>query len=233
MGKNLRDKLFSGKLRFKDLLNPRYIGRKPIYDFCVEHSKSITGKVLDFGCGSLQYNSVFTSAERIIGLDVKEAIKIFGTQEDVVYYDGKDVPFMDETFDSVFSIECFLCINDYSYSFSEINRILRRGGVFLLTVPFAMPEMENELLDYNRFTKTRLKGELEKSGFEVLKIEGSTSTTDTLRRVRINKLIYEDHAPIVVWKMYTLYSNTLFAMKKGKIAERRFPYGYLVLCRKR
>lgn len=34
-----RDKLFPGKVRWQDLLNPRYISRKPIYDFLVEQSK--------------------------------------------------------------------------------------------------------------------------------------------------------------------------------------------------
>ncbi len=233
--KQSRDKLFPGRVRLSDLTNARYIGRKPIYDFCVENAKYLTGKCLDFGCGSLQYNCIFTSTESIMGLDVEDAKDFFGVSENVVYYKGDKVPFEDESFDSVYSIECFLCIDDYMLSLSEINRILVKGGYFLVTFPFGLPEMKNALYDYNRFTKQRICDALVENGFEIVRFEGSTASSDTIRRIRINTLRYERKVRTELYKLYTFYANILFCLggKKRKEIENRFPYGYMVLCQKK
>ena len=48
-----KDTLFPGKVRITDLLNPRYISRKPIYDFLEKNAEIAEGDMLDFGCGSM------------------------------------------------------------------------------------------------------------------------------------------------------------------------------------
>ena len=227
-----RDKLFPGKVRFEDLKNHRYIGRKPIYDFLKENACYMGGQVLDFGCGSMQYDVCFDKADHITGLDVEGADVIFGKNKHIVYYDGINIPFDDESFDSCYSIQAFLCIRDYRHSLQEIHRILRPGGYFIITTDFVLPEM-TALPDYTRVTKKRLIYELEEAGFEVIKIKGSTATKHTIRRLKIFCMKYEQHFPWVVCKLYTIFSNMMFVLDKDRYKEGLLPYDYLTLCRKK
>jgi len=52
----------------------------------------------------------------------------------------------------------------------EINRVLRHGGVILLTVPFIWDEHEQPF-DYARYSSFGLKALIEKKGFQIEKHE--------------------------------------------------------------
>ena len=160
--KQERDKLFPGSIKWVDLKNKRYISRKPIYDFLIENSDKITGKVLDFGCGSMQYKTIMKFADEYIGLDIQGAEENGFFADDVIYYDGKHIPFEDASFDSVFAIEVFEHVEDIEYVLSEIHRILKKGGVFMFTVPMTFP-LHLEPWDYRRFTKYGIKKYLKSS----------------------------------------------------------------------
>ena len=60
------------------------------------------GKVLDFGCGKKPYQSLFTNAEEYIGVDYEGEGHSHQNETIDVFYDGKKIPFENNTFDNIF-----------------------------------------------------------------------------------------------------------------------------------
>ena len=161
---------------------PFFLMRRNLYKYIKHYAPLLTGKVLDFGCGSKPYRHLFTSCSEYIGIDIDGGHDHEGEDVDVIY-DGVNIPFSDETFDSAFSSEVIEHIDNVDKSLSEINRVLKPGGLFLLTVPFVWNE--NELpFDYARYTSVGLKKLLNRNGFKVVKYCKSSSYTEMLYQMR-------------------------------------------------
>ncbi len=148
------------------LFNPFYFIRKRIYSSIAGFAPALQGKLLDFGCGSKAYKSLF-SVEEYIGLDVEQSGHSHENEEVDVYYDGKIIPFADNTFDSCFSSEVFEHVFELEASLQEIHRVLKPGGKGLFVVPFVWDEHEVPY-DFGRYSSFGLHYLLEKHGFEVL-----------------------------------------------------------------
>ena len=92
--------------------------------------------VLDYGCGTGNITRFINSlGHHAVGLDI--AFELLALNEDdsnLFCYDGKSIPFGDNSFDAV---TCYVVLNyivdkDYFESMlSEINRVLKPGGVFI------------------------------------------------------------------------------------------------------
>ncbi len=76
------------------LLNPAYITRSALHRAIAAIAPSIKGSILDFGCGSKPYDSLFTSAKEYIGIDIETSGHDHDTLQSKVdiYYDGKHIP---------------------------------------------------------------------------------------------------------------------------------------------
>lgn len=146
--------------------NPFYFIRKRIYQSIASFAPALEGKLLDFGCGSKAYKSLFT-VDEYIGLDVEQSGHSHENEEVDVYYDGKVIPFEDDSFDACFSSEVFEHVFDLEDSLKEIHRVLKPGGKGLFVVPFVWDEHEVPY-DFGRYSSFGLHYLLEKHGFEVL-----------------------------------------------------------------
>ena len=58
-----------------------------------------------------------------------------GIETDYPGYDGKTLPFSDETYDYVFSSHCLEHIENYSQAINEWFRVIKVGGHLVITVP--------------------------------------------------------------------------------------------------
>lgn len=88
-----------------------------------------------------------TSASDVIGVDVSPA-----SAADVIIQPETAWPFEDASFDAVFSSQAYEHIRDIGHVNSEVLRVLKPGGLFILSVPFyhnehGVPE------DYRRWTR--------------------------------------------------------------------------------
>ena len=101
-----------------------------------------------------------------------------------MYYDGKKIPFENESFDSLFSSEVFEHVFALPEILPEISRVLNRGGKLLITCPFAWEEHEIPI-DYARYTRFALKDMLEKNGFDILVTDKSSHFIQTLHQLFI------------------------------------------------
>jgi SAM-dependent methyltransferase len=164
-------------------LNPFYFARKGLHRNLAAFAPRIHGKVLDVGCGSKPYRDLFC-VDEYIGLEIEGRDKVADS-----YYDGTVFPFADEYFDAVFSAEVFEHVFNPLQFLSEINRVMRRGGHLLLSMPFIWDEHEQPF-DYARYSSFGLRHLLETHGFEIIEIRKSMDDVRAIFQM-INAYIYK------------------------------------------
>jgi|SRR5688572_11525380 len=168
-------------------VNPFFIARKGLYDNIRKLGKSISGKVLDVGCGTKPYEKLF-SASQYIGLDTQQSgHKHYNSKVDV-YYDGKVFPFTNGEFDAVVCFQVLDDIFDPDSFLKEVNRVLKSNGNLLLTVSFVWEEHEQPY-DNVRYTSFGLNHVLSNNGFEVVQLKKSVNNFGLVFQL-INAYIY-------------------------------------------
>jgi SAM-dependent methyltransferase len=105
--------------------------------------------VLDVYCGSRPYDDLLPAGARCTGLDVE------GNPYDVADVVSNDfLPFEDASFDLVTCVAAFQYIEDVEHGVREMRRVLRPGGVALVSLPFAW-EYDRTFLEH-RYTGPEL-----------------------------------------------------------------------------
>jgi len=61
----------------------------------------------------------------------------------ILHENAECLSFKDESFDIIVSCDVFEHVNDYKSCFMEASRVLRTGGILLMTVPFAPLQQQN------------------------------------------------------------------------------------------
>ncbi|MCX6155650.1 MAG: class I SAM-dependent methyltransferase [Candidatus Kapabacteria bacterium] len=146
------------------------------------------GCLLDFGCGSKPYKNIF-NVEKYIGVDIEVSGHDHKNENIDFYYDGKTLPFENETYDSAFSSEVLEHIFTPDAIISEISRVLKSGAYFLMTVPFVWDEHEVPY-DYGRYSSFGIKFLLEQHNFEVVKISKTSHYIEVLFQM-LNAYIFQ------------------------------------------
>lgn len=131
----------------------------------------VTGSVLDVGAGQSPWRPWLPATTSYQGIDVGYADE-FGMDSDspdIVYYDGRLLPFGDATFDCVLCIEVLEHSEDPELLIAEIARVVRPQGTLLLTVPWSARQ-HHLPHDYHRFTRERLQALFTQNGFGSVEI---------------------------------------------------------------
>ena len=150
--------------------NPVYIIRSGLQKSILSLAPSIRGDVMDFGCGSKPYAPLFTGASRYVGVDIETSGHDHKTSKVDVFYDGRTLPFPDEHFDAVVSFEVFEHVFNLDEVLKEILRVLKPGGLLLVSIPFAWDEHEAPY-DFARYTSFGFRHVLNKAGLEVIELQ--------------------------------------------------------------
>lgn len=154
------------------LWNPFYIARRGLYLGIKNASRFIKGRTLDVGCATKPYEFLF-DVPVYHGLEIDSTIHRAESRADF-YYDGGRFPFQDEEYESAITNQVLEHVFNPDEFLSEINRVLKPGGHFLLTIPFVWDEHEQPY-DYARYSSFGLKHLLEKHGFEIVWSEKSVN----------------------------------------------------------
>src|SRR3546814_19368424 len=94
---------------------------------------TLAGPMLDVGCGTKPYRELF-ELEEYIGLEIDSPSARTQSRADY-FYDGKKFPFEAEIFNSVLCNQVLEHVFNPDDFLQEIHRVLREGGMLLLTVP--------------------------------------------------------------------------------------------------
>lgn len=233
--KNEDGKIYELYLMYKDR---SYLTTKRLREKISENSNFIKGKCLDLGCGSKPYENLFDTKE-YIGVDIEESGHVHFDSKIDVFYDGVNLPFEDEEFDSIFSSQVFEHIFNQEKILCEMKRVLKIGGFCVITIPFVWPEHE-EPYDNNRYTKYGLEQLFIRGGFEVIKIEPHLNYFETIvqlwcdymERHKPKRLLKRTFRVMTIFipnmlcsifkkyipKDYVFYDNNIIVVKKVKEA---------------
>ncbi len=142
----------------------RWLIRNRILEALREALPSISGVVLDVGCGAQPYRAVVMSppsrAVTYIGLDIPSDLY----QGLDVAWDGRTMPLADECVDQVLLTEVLEHCPDPDRVLAEAFRVLRPAGRVFFTVPFLWP-LHDVPYDEYRYTPFALERILGTAGF--------------------------------------------------------------------
>jgi SAM-dependent methyltransferase len=164
------------------IFNPFYFARKNLYSYINKYANNLAGKILDVGCGKKPYKELFNEVTEYIGLDMDNTGHSHENEDIDVFYDGVKFPFENSSFDSVLCNQVLEHVFDPKLFLSEINRVLKLNGFFLLTVPFVWDEHEQPN-DFGRYTSFGLKHLLNDAGFSVISFDKSTQGIEAISQL--------------------------------------------------
>jgi SAM-dependent methyltransferase len=130
------------------------------------------GRLLDVGCGDKRFAPMFAPyVERYVGVEHElvfastDASKRASKPD--AFYDGKTLPFEAATFDTVISTEVLEHTPDPAALVAEMARVVKPGGLVILTTPFAL-RLHEEPYDFFRFTPHGLTSLADRCGLRVV-----------------------------------------------------------------
>ncbi len=220
------------------LVNPLFIIRYTLFKYLKSSFQYLSGKVLDFGCGYSPYKS-YIKYDEYVRVDKPSMYNNYGNlKNDIIYYDGKTLPFNDEEFDSIFSTEVLEHIPNVNEIVKELNRVLKPKGKILISVPFTLDEHEVPN-DFRRFTQFGIKLLLEKNGFNVINIQKTTKTIHTITQLLTNAIFraiftHNQYFNYII-NFILIFPLNLFGLMLGWIIsdkKKRQPLNIIVLAEK-
>ena len=130
----------------------------------------LSGIVLDIGCSDRTLSSSLPASCHYIGLDYYTTVQsIYGTRPDV-FGDASLLPIKNQSIDCVTLFEVLEHVPDPGATIAEIARVLRPGGILLLSAPFLYP-IHDAPFDFHRFTQYALTRLMDKNNLEISTIK--------------------------------------------------------------
>lgn len=148
--------------------NANYFHRQLILEALLSVKSLVSGDLLDVGCGTQPYRSLFTNIKSYTGVDIPNSYHPLPS--DVVLFDGTSIPFPSNSFDWVMATEVLEHVQRPELLLSSILEVLHPGGTFFLTVPF-LQYIHEAPHDFRRWTNYGLIDDLQKVGFERIEVQ--------------------------------------------------------------
>jgi SAM-dependent methyltransferase len=147
---------------------PAFYARRDI----ARDASRLTGRLLDLGCGHQPYRPFLPGRVEYISLDYPSAqADSDHTVHPAIYGDGRTLPFADRSFDGVLCNQMLEHVDRPETVVQEIARVLKPGGVGLISVPFFY-NLHLEPHDFFRFSPYGIKELLERNGLRVHQLRG-------------------------------------------------------------
>ena len=220
------------------VISPVYIVRRGLYKVVLGLSPRIGGKVLDFGCGTKPYESLFSNATHYIGVDIEVSGHDHADSKVDVFYDGKTLSFPDGNFDSVVSFEALEHLFNIDEVLVEVGRVLKPGGQLLVSVPFAWEEHEAPY-DFARYTSYGIEHVLRQAGFELVRTVKSTTSVLAICQVFIAYLAKyvspQSRFPAIAFQLLIIFPLNIISLLINAVLPKRYGYfcNVVVVCKKK
>lgn len=162
-------------------------------------------KLLDIGCGHMPLK---VELEKKVGL--YDTLDVENRTDNVTYIgsvlDMHMIPA--DNYESVICLAVLEHVPDPFKAASEIHRILKKNGIFILSVPH-MSRLHELPRDYFRYTEFGVRELLEKNGFQILRMEKSGTLLSYLTHQLSTVLIgLTWHIPLI--KQLVFFLNKTF-----------------------
>jgi SAM-dependent methyltransferase len=206
------------------LISPTWITRRLLLKSISKYAPQCKGRLLDFGCDSKPYRSLF-EVQQYIGVDFAGEGHDHSNEQIDVFYDGRHLPFDDGSFDVVFSTEVFEHVFNLQEMLAELHRVLKPGGLMLFTCPFAICEHEQPV-DFARHTSFGIRHLMISHGFEVVEQEKLGTAQEALWQMRItywNLHIVERFRNIPVVRNIVRYGFNVLANMAAVVCHSILP----------
>lgn len=125
------------------------------------------GQLIDLGCGDMPFRAFVRG--QVSGYD---SLDLYPRRPDVTYVaDLQDMAVVPSAaYDTALCVEVLEHVPDPFRAAREIHRILKPGGVLVMSVPH-LSRLHDEPHDYYRYTRHGVRRLLEQAGFELLELE--------------------------------------------------------------
>ncbi len=136
------------------------------------------GLCLDVGCGDRPYEGLFALGQ-YLGVDVEDSGRPLSMKQPDRFYDGKVLPYANDSFDLVMSTQVLEHVPDPLALLAEMARVCKPGGEIVVSLPFVYQEHE-EPFDYYRFTSFGIAELLSRVGLQTVESLKDTTALETL-----------------------------------------------------
>jgi SAM-dependent methyltransferase len=168
-----------------DWTDPLHVANRCLRQSLQKSASFAKGWLLDLGCGGLPYRDIYHHVERYIGLDLppNDLADVHG--------DGMMLPVADQVFHTVLCNQVLEHVPEPSMLLAEITRVLRPGGVLLLTTPQTWG-LHRQPNDFYRYTEYGLRYLAEKSGLDVVEVIPTCGLSATLAQRIVDTVVYPE-----------------------------------------
>lgn len=129
----------------------QWLSGKALYPSMRRVLASVSGDVLDVGCGDKPFERWLTGADSHFGIDISPGHKV-----DAVIRPGERWPVADNAFDVVLCTQVLEHVADLKITHTELVRAIKPGGRLIVTIPFMYSE-HGTPHDYRRFSRYGLE----------------------------------------------------------------------------
>lgn len=206
--------------------------RKILDKFLIENKHYYKGIVLDIGGRDRgKFKKAKDKVEKWIFADIEEKHK-----PDIILDVSDMNKIKDESIDVISVIELFEHVENPEKGLRECFRVLKKGGIMILSVPFLYP-IHSDPYDFQRWTEIKWKKVLNEIGFKIEKFEimGRYFTVLGDMEKKFIKLM-----PLALrWFLYLFYPllDLLVKLDNFKFVQNhsilgRFHGGYFIILKK-
>jgi SAM-dependent methyltransferase len=131
--------------------------------------------ILDIGCGPGTTLQELAGCGAVYGIDVSKAAVDYCYErglDSVTLGDASALPYRDERFDLVISIDVLEHVDDDMGALAETYRVCRRGGTLIATVPafnFLWSRRDEQCHHRRRYSLDEFRSKVSRAGFKIIR----------------------------------------------------------------
>jgi SAM-dependent methyltransferase len=202
------------------------------------------GAVLDIGCGSKPYKSLFAKTTRYVGIDYYNysTNKDFAREGPDCYFDDAYIatlrlPFASDEFDGAVAFQVLEHHPKPQQLIDEMFRVVKIGGLLLLSAPF-LGGVHESPHDYQRYTEYGLQEMVRSHKCKILQIKKQGSIFSTIAMLfneHLNHFAAKNRMTyifsVLIYPPLMLFSYSCILLDKIFKSESIY-YNHLILIRK-